>query len=240
MSSPADHPQQNKKKKTMNEHTQLRGEIQNFIRAKKRLGLHAESLSNAIHAEELSRASEGAARKRPRFSYGDHKTFLREDLAPMLRKMVPPMSLGGCDQRTAHQVMFSVLEHLNQVHGRLMRRCHDVSFGVKPEGVPLDAEGDAEAKRARKHFRLYGKLRAHDPELNNGNEGIYGAQDDLDVLSEICKSEEYQEYSESDRAILPPKILQCRVTVHASRSEPEEAYAEIERILGERGFHVTY
>lgn len=121
-------------------------------------------------------------------------------LAPKLLKMDPPMSLEGCAQRTAHEVMFSVLKHIQKVHGRLMRRCDELSFGMQPEGVPMDAEEDPEAVTARKYFWLYQELRAHNPELLQGNEGIYGARTDLEILAEICKSKEYEDYSDSDRA----------------------------------------
>lgn len=117
---------------------------------------------------------------------GSDKACLIEQLAPNLQQMDPPMFLEN--SLTEHQIMFSVLEHLNQVHAILMKRCKELSFGLQPGGVPIDAEDD----EATRHFYLYGDLRAHDPELLQGKEGIRDAETDLDILTSICRSFEYE------------------------------------------------
>ena len=109
---------------------------------------------------------------------------LIEQLAPNLQQMDPPMFLEN--SLNEHQLMFSVLEHLNQVHKILMKRCKELSFGLQPGGVPIDAEDD----EATRHFYLYGDLWAH--ELLQGKEGIRDAQTNQDILASICRSYEYE------------------------------------------------
>ena len=106
------------------------------------------------------------------------KDQLSTKLADKLESMRPSLILSPrfCGLFTAQELMYQILSHLNTVCQSLMERCSKISFGAEPTGPDCV---------------LYAQLIANDPELLCGEEGIECAENDVEVLADICISEEY-------------------------------------------------
>lgn len=176
-------------------HEEERAQIQLFLETKRTLGGIASELFND-HAmflqKHLLALPEGSLDRTTTTQFGRIavdvlanedavnacKDRLSTELADKLESMRPSLILSPrfCDLFTAQELMYKILSHLNTVCQSLMKRCSKISFGAEPTGPDCI---------------LYAKLVANDPELLCGEEGIECAENDVEVLADICISEEY-------------------------------------------------